>query len=84
LEFNSHVICDFDLETNKYAWIDEMTQHLSGKDQFMPVHEKDGVLVGDLTQDKSPLKNKRTTAMCRTYNALNNNKMPGRNCSSHD
>lgn len=32
----------------------------------------------------SPLKNKKTTALCRTLNALSNNKMAGRNCSSHD
>ena len=32
----------------------------------------------------SPMKNKKTTALCRTYSAINNNKMAGRNCSQHD
>lgn len=30
------------------------------------------------------MKKKKTTALCRTYEALNNNKYPGRNCTSHD
>jgi len=27
-EFEGKVICDFDLSSGEYAWVDEMTQHL--------------------------------------------------------
>lgn len=89
LEFTERIICDFDLLSNQYAWVEENNQHLSGSAKYKPFKEvTDGGqsknVEGDLSQDMSPMKNKKTTALCRTYTALSNNKMAGRNCTEHD
>lgn len=87
LEFSSPIICDFDLKSQTFAWVNETNQHLSGSSEFKPVEEQTDKSVPKnkiLSKDMSPMNMKKTTALCRTYNALENNKMAGRNCTSHD
>ena len=49
-------VCDFDLETGDFSWIDEATQHLTSSDTE-PASE--------LIAENSELYMKRTQAMCR-------------------
>ena len=63
-------ICDFDLFSNEYAWIDEETQHLKA----------DETDYKKLVKDKSALFKKKTKAYCRNKSTTVQLLNPGRSC----
>ena len=66
-EFEGKVLCDFDLASNEFAWVNETTQHLLSKGVY-----------GD--EQQSQLYAKKTVARCREASDLQSNLLGGRTC----
>jgi hypothetical protein len=62
-------ICDFELRSNKYSWVNELTQNLSYDDNYAGA------------PSQSELYKKRTTAECREKDWLEKDLLGGRTCN---
>ena len=82
------VYCDFDLQSDKFAWIDESTQHLDSITDIInsedPTVRKDcdeGNIKCEKNEANSQIYGKRTQADCREGPSLFKRLLGGRNCT---
>ena len=64
-ELSFPAICDFDLNSNKYSWVNELSQNLSSDSEYG-------------TADLSEVFFKKTTAYCREKTWLEKDLLGGR------
>ena len=77
------VYCDFDLRSDKYAWVDESNQHLDSTTVMDKTSEKctSGRVKCDKNEANSQIYGKRTQADCREGPSLFKRLLGGRNCT---
>lgn len=69
-QIDPNSICDFDLNSGKYAWVDELNQHLTSEKEYG-------------TAEQSQLFKKKTKVMCNSFNSFKKRLNNGRTCQQH-
>jgi len=73
------VVCEFDLPSGNFAWINEQFQPQQGE---ITTKNKKGEITTGEVEDHSILKNKKTEAYCKEVDAMQTDLNNGRSCKN--